>query len=312
MMKLASAALLFCFVVAGVAPASAHVLLERKEAVPGSSYKAILTVSHSCEDSPTIKLRVKIPEGFIAAKPMAKPGWTIETVKGPYARSYSYMHGMTIKDGAREIVWSGKLPGDLYDEFVFVGFVADPLVPGETLYFPTEQICEKGSFNWAEIPAPGQSAHALKEPAPSLRLVSGGKAVFRVGAMVVREPVLRAPPPGARVAGGYMMVTNTGKEPDRLTGGTLEGAGRFEIHEMSMTDNVMRMRPLKDGLVIPPGETVTLQPGGIHVMGLDLGRSYTAGQTVKGTLVFEKAGKVDIEYAVRPIGAEGGGHDHKH
>jgi copper(I)-binding protein len=81
---------------------------------------------------------------------------------------------------------------------------------------------------------------------------------------------------------------------------------------MSMTDNVMRMRPLKDGLVIPPGETVTLQPGGIHVMGLDLTGSYKAGQTVKGTLVFEKAGKVDIEYAVRPIGAEGGGHDHKH
>jgi uncharacterized protein YcnI len=310
-MKLAKAALLICFVAAGVAPAAAHVVLERMEVAPGASYKAILKVSHSCPGSPTVKLRVTIPEGFIAAKPMVKPGWTIETVKGPYARSYTYLHGMTIKDGVREIVWSGRLDAAFYDEFVFVGFVADTLVPGDTLYFPTKQICEKGSFNWAEIPAPGQSAHALKEPAPALRLVSGGTAMFRVGAMVVREPVLRAPPPGARVAGGYMMLTNAGKQPDRLTGGTLEGAGRFEIHEMSMTDNVMRMRPLKEGVVIAPGETVTLQPGGIHAMGLDLSRSYTAGQTVKGTLTFEKAGKVDIEYAVRPIGGEGG-HDHKH
>jgi uncharacterized protein YcnI len=309
MMKLAKATLLFCFVVVCVAPASAHVVLERKEAAPGSSYKAILSVSHSCDSSPTVKLRVKIPEGFIAAKPMAKPGWTIETVKGPYARSYTYLHGTTIKDGVREIVWSGKLPGDFYDEFVFVGFVADTLVPGETLYFPTEQICEKGSFNWAEIPAPGQSAHALKAPAPALRLVAGGTAMFRAGNMVVRAPYLRAPTPGAQVAGGYMMLTNTGTEPDRLVGGTLAGAGRFEIHEMSMSDNVMRMRPLKDGVTIAPGATVELKPGGVHAMAFDLTGSYAAGQHVKGTLVFEKAGRVEIDYAVRPVGGES---EHKH
>lgn len=293
----------------GVSAASAHVLLERREAAPGSSYKAVLSVPHSCPGSPTVKLRVKIPEGFIAARPMVKPGWSVEIVKGPYARSYTYLHGMTIKEGAREIVWTGKLDPAFYDEFTFVGFVADTLVPGETLYFPTEQICEKGSYNWVEIPAAGQSPHALKEPSPSLLLVSDGRAMFRAGAMVVREPYLRATQPGARVAGGYMTVTNTGAAPDRLIGGKLEGAGRFEVHEMTMADNVMRMRPLKDGLTIAPGDTVALKPGGFHIMGLDLAGAYAVGQKVKGTLVFEKAGRVEIEYDVRPLGAEP---EHKH
>jgi uncharacterized protein YcnI len=172
MMKLAKAALLICFVAAAaaVAPASAHIVLERKTAAPGASYKAVLAVTHGCEGSPTVKLRVTLPEGFIAAKPMAKPGWAIETVKGPYARSYSYLHGMTIKEGVREIVWSGKLPGDFYDEFIVVGFVADTLAAGDTLYFPVVQECEAGRHDWTQIPAPGQDAHALKQSAPALRL----------------------------------------------------------------------------------------------------------------------------------------------
>jgi uncharacterized protein YcnI len=136
---------LLCGVVATVAaPASAHIVLERKTAALGAFYKAVLAVTHGCEGSPTVKLRVTLPEGFIAAKPMAKPGWSIQTVKGAYARSYTYLHGMAIKAGVREIVWTGKLPGGFYDEFVFVGFVADALAAGDTLYFPVTQECEAG------------------------------------------------------------------------------------------------------------------------------------------------------------------------
>jgi copper(I)-binding protein len=72
-----------------------------------------------------------------------------------------------------------------------------------------------------------------------------------------------------------------------------------------MAGNVMRMRPLQTGLEIKPGQSVELKPGGYHVMGLDLRDGYREGQTVRGTLKFEKAGTVDVEYRVGPIGGGG-------
>ena len=67
---------------------------------------------------PTVKIRVQIPEGVIAVKPMPKPGWSVETVKGKYAASYE-LHGATIAEGVKEVTWSGgKLADDNYDEFV--------------------------------------------------------------------------------------------------------------------------------------------------------------------------------------------------
>ena len=70
------------------APAYAHVTLETSEAVPGATYKAVLRVPHGCAGEATQKVRVKIPEGMFNAKPMPKAGWTLETVTGPYDRSY--------------------------------------------------------------------------------------------------------------------------------------------------------------------------------------------------------------------------------
>jgi copper(I)-binding protein len=69
-----------------------------------------------------------------------------------------------------------------------------------------------------------------------------------------------------------------------------------------MVDHVMKMRPLAQGLEIKPGATVELKPGGFHIMGIDLHAGYSQGDVVKGTLVFEKAGTVAIEYRVGPIG----------
>jgi periplasmic copper chaperone A len=124
---------------------------------------------------------------------------------------------------------------------------------------------------------------------------------FKTGDLVVEAPWLRATPGGAQVAGGYMKITNTGKEADRLVGGTLDQAQCFEVHEMTMVDNVMKMRPMPNGIEIKPGEAVELKPGGYHIMGMDLRGGYLVGQTIKGTLKFEKAGTVAIEYRVGPI-----------
>ena len=70
-------------------PAAAHITLETREAPVGASYKAVLRVPHGCEGTATTSVRVRIPEGFIRAKPMPKPGWTLNTVIGKYPKTYS-------------------------------------------------------------------------------------------------------------------------------------------------------------------------------------------------------------------------------
>ena len=307
--------------------AFAHVTLETREAKAGTGYKAVLKVPHGCGGSTTLKVRAQIPEGVIAVKPMMKPGWQIETVKGPYGRSYPYYHGQQLREGVKEIVWTGgNLPDDFYDEFAFASFLASDLPEGR-LYFPVTQECEKGEARWTEIPAQGQDSHALKSPAPAVVILaqhagpgSGGGAAetktYKAGSITVEAPWSRATPGGAKVAGGYMKLTNNGKEPDRLIGGSVPFAGRFEVHEMAMEGGVMKMRELPKGIEIKPGETVELKPGGYHLMFQDLKSGLKQGQTVKGTLVFEKAGKVDVEYRVGPIGggapsgSAAGGHSH--
>jgi copper(I)-binding protein len=139
---------------------------------------------------------------------------------------------------------------------------------------------------------------------------------YKVGSLRIEHPWTRATPKGASVGGGYMKITNTGSEPDRLISGSSSIAGRFEVHEMSMDNGVMKMRMLKEGLEIKPGETVELKPGSFHIMMLDLKQPIVDKQNFKGTLVFQKAGTVEVEYAPVPVGASpgatqpGGGHSH--
>jgi len=156
---------------AASAPAFAHVTLETQEAPVGGTYKAVLRVPHGCEGSPTIRIRVQIPEGVIAVKPMPKPGWTLATVKGKYAASYDY-YGTPTSEGVKEVVWSGgNLPDEFYDEFVFRGYLTADLKPDTKLYFPVVQECEKGTDRWIEIPAEGKDADDYETPAPGIRLL---------------------------------------------------------------------------------------------------------------------------------------------
>ena len=148
-------------------------------------------------------------------------------------------------------------------------------------------------------------------PALLLALVATGADAhdYKLGPLVINHPWSRATPKGAPVAGGYMKITNTGTTPDRLTGGSIEIAKRFEIHEMSMEGGVMKMRELTKGLEIPPGATMELKPGSYHVMMMNLAKPMTKGERVKGTLTFEKAGKIDVEFAVEAVGGTPAGHE---
>jgi uncharacterized protein YcnI len=153
-------------------PAAAHVYLEGKQATVGSSYKAVFAVPHGCSGSPTVKIRVQIPEGVIAVKPMPKAGWKVDVVEGQYANTYDY-HGNKLTTGVKEVVWSGgNLPDHNYDEFVVSSFLTDALKPNTTLYFPVVQECEKGVSRWIEIPAEGAAhSHEDKSPAPGVKLL---------------------------------------------------------------------------------------------------------------------------------------------
>ena len=153
-------------------PAFAHVLLEPKQATVGSSYKAVFAVPHGCAGSPTTKLRVQIPEGVIAAKPMPKAGWNVEAINGKYAAEYDF-HGSKLSEGVKEVVWSGgKLPDHQYDEFVVSTFLTDGMKPNTTLYFPVVQECEQGVSRWIDIPREGEvHGHGSKSPAPGVKLM---------------------------------------------------------------------------------------------------------------------------------------------
>jgi copper(I)-binding protein len=129
---------------------------------------------------------------------------------------------------------------------------------------------------------------------------------YEAGSLRIGHPWARATPGGAKVGAGYLEITNTGTEPDRLVGGSFERAGRFEVHEMKVTDGTMTMRQLEGGLTIAPGETVKLAPGGVHIMFQDLKQGLKEKEKVKGTLVFEKAGTVEVDFAVAGIGSRDG------
>ena len=135
---------------------------------------------------------------------------------------------------------------------------------------------------------------------------------YKIGNLQISQPWTRATPKGAAVAGGYLKITNTGTTADRLLGGSADVAKRFEIHEMSMDNGVMKMRELKNGLDIPPGATVELKPSSYHIMMQELARPLAKGQRVKASLTFEKAGKGEVEFAVEAIGASAGGGEMKH
>jgi hypothetical protein len=127
---------------------------------------------------------------------------------------------------------------------------------------------------------------------------------IRVGNLEIDQPWSRATPAGAKVGAGYMVIKNTGATPDRLIGGSTSAAARVEIHEMAMKDNVATMRPMKGGLPIEPGKTVTIAPGSYHLMFVDLKSPLKQGDKVTATLEFEKAGKVDVIFAVQAVGAQ--------
>jgi len=126
---------------------------------------------------------------------------------------------------------------------------------------------------------------------------------YTLGSLEIEHPYARATPPNAPVSGGYMTIRNTGADADRLISGEADFADRVEIHEMAMDGDVMKMRQLADGLEIPAGGEVVLQPGGYHVMFIGIDSQFKDGEVRKAKLTFEKAGTIELDFDVKDIRA---------
>jgi copper(I)-binding protein len=131
---------------------------------------------------------------------------------------------------------------------------------------------------------------------------------FRAGELLVEHPWTRAVVARAATAAGYMTIVNSGQVADRLVHAETGRARAVEIHEMSMTDNIMRMRPVAGGLAVPSGGTLTLAPNGLHLMIVAPDEGFVQGARIPLTLVFERAGRVEIELAVESVRARAADH----
>ena len=126
-----------------------------------------------------------------------------------------------------------------------------------------------------------------------------------IGDLQISGAWARATPKGAQVGGGYLVITNKGTAPDRLVGGSTAVAAKLEVHETSMSGGVAQMREHDKGLEIKPGEKVEFKPGGNHVMFVNLKEPLVQGKPITATLEFEKAGKVEVQFRVEPVGSPG-------
>lgn len=134
-------------------------------------------------------------------------------------------------------------------------------------------------------------------------LASGHAGQATVGTLTIENAWSRQSPMAANVAAGFMKIVNTGSEDDRLVKATAEISGTVQLHDMKMDGDVMKMAEMPDGVVIPAGQTVEFKPGSLHLMFLGLTSQPKEGDTFKGSLTFEKAGTVDVEFEVEAADA---------
>ena len=126
-------------------------------------------------------------------------------------------------------------------------------------------------------------------------------ALAQTAPVTVTGAWARATPPGAAAAAAY--VTLASPAGDRLVSVSTPAAAEAQVHEMHMEGDVMRMRELPGGLALPPGQAVTLAPGGLHIMLLGLKAPLKQGDTLALHLVFQSAPPVDVSVPVAAIGA---------
>jgi copper(I)-binding protein len=131
--------------------------------------------------------------------------------------------------------------------------------------------------------------------------VSAGAHDYRRGGLFIDHPWTRPTPQGVKVGSGYFVIRNRGKVPDRLVSASSPIAGKVEIHQTAVKDGVATMREVQGGLPVGSGKSVEFKPFGLHLMFFDLKQPLKQGEKFPATLVFEKAGAVDVEFKVEAM-----------
>lgn len=131
---------------------------------------------------------------------------------------------------------------------------------------------------------------------------------YRAGALLIEHPWARATAPAQKVGAAYLTMRNEGSEPDRLVAARTPIVPMVELHTHEIdAQGVARMRQV-EVIDVPPGATVELAPGGLHLMLMGLSEPLVDGARFPVTLQFERAGEVEVEMQVEPPGSGGHGH----
>ena len=137
----------------------------------------------------------------------------------------------------------------------------------------------------------------------ALPVGSAAAADYKIGPLEVTQPWARATPKGASTGAAYMTITNSGNKAERVSCASSPAAAKCQIHEMAMSDGVMKMRPVEGGLEIKPGQTMTLKPGGYHMMLEGLKAPLKAGDKLEATLTSSDGATAKVEFPIAAIGA---------
>ncbi len=169
MRNFVSAALMAALVMFAV-PANAHVTANPNQGAANSYFQTSLRIGHGCSGSPTVAVRVKLPDGISSVRPQMKAGWAIEIKMRKLDKPVDAGHGRMVSEVVDEVIWrGGSLPDAYYDDFGLV--VRLPEKAGTTLYFPVVQECQQGAHRWIEIPQGSQKWGDLREPAPFVTVI---------------------------------------------------------------------------------------------------------------------------------------------
>lgn len=135
--------------------------------------------------------------------------------------------------------------------------------------------------------------------------------VIKIGGLEIAGAWSRATVKTAKVGAGYLIIRNQGASADQLVSATTEMAGRTEFHQMILANDVMQMRPIDGPIDIPVGGEIMFEPGGQHLMFLDLKSPFVEGAVVTVRLKFAVAGEVEVPFKIGSLAAKGP-HAHQH
>lgn len=128
-----------------------------------------------------------------------------------------------------------------------------------------------------------------------LAACSGGDEVLSV------DDAWGRPSPTSSSNGAFYMTITGGAEDDRIVSAESPACGMVELHETTMTDGSMSMRELPGGIPVPSGETVVLEPGGMHIMCMNVQTALTEGETVAVELTLENSGLITVQAEIREL-----------